>query len=197
MNIKYVVGAVALGVIVAAGVMYLPKQQKDDPAKQLGHQLYRFGVAAAAFAQANPTHYTPDDERLVVYGIEWLQPEFLPEDFDFNTADFKIADVEPGKGPVKTVLNANETGLGDYIIEVELIELGEVLIDGKPDVQAALQAANYANNDQTNGKAPDIFYTLDMGKDEQGVEVGHLVGKSSKNEVDMRNQGNTEFILEE
>ncbi len=177
MNIKSTIGLFIAAATMVFVVACTPKdEQNNDAVRVLGQKLFEFGLAAENYAKADPKAYTPEDERLVFYGYERLQPEFLPQGFNLNVEGITIADVEPGKGPVKVVLNVHETGLGRYFLEVELVEFGEIRVDGKPDLQVALKAIRYANNHRQNGQPSLIAYRADMVANEHGKETMHIIG---------------------
>ena len=180
LNIKHAVGILAIVAVIVLLIVFTPTVNKDDPEKQFGYRLFQFGNAAAAYAAANPKGFTPEDERLVFYGYEWLQPEFLPETFSLNTADLTVGDVQTRKGPAKVVLNVREMGLNQYFLEVELIEIGKVSAQNNNALSLALKAVTYANNHRHDRQEPEILYHIDIVSDKVDAEKFHIIGKDKE-----------------
>lgn len=174
-KIRYLVGLAIVVAIILLLIFMTPEEREDKAAETLGQKLFAYGCAAVQYAKDNPRNFEPEDERLAFYGTSWLQPEYLPADFNFKVNGFTIKDVEPGKGPVKVVLNIREAGLGHYFLEVELIEFGEIYAGKNIDMQAALRATRYANNFRKQGEPSNIYYRLAI-ETVDGKEAKHIIG---------------------
>jgi type II secretory pathway pseudopilin PulG len=172
-----------IAVLVAAFITFKGRRAQEDAAERLGYRLYEYGMAVSEYVRLNPDGYSPDNEPEEIFGYEWLQettnPQtnepFLNKHFSLDFLQLRIANVEDGDAVIKTVLNIDQTGQGDFDLVVDLIELGVVSIavtagerdenapSGviyRPDPSLAGRAAHYASNYRDDDGPAMIAYRL-------------------------------------